>query len=147
MIIDLHGYYVKEAKIKFINSYNLAFKIGDKEFIAITGKGTNGTGGKIKKELLKFIEDNKNACQIIPSSNLGEIKLEIIAPINQFSSIIEEEIINYLGENGKTISKIEGNFIKKYTHKEIKIVINKMLKKDLIVKSLKGKHEIYRENK
>lgn len=81
--IDLHGLTTKDAMETFIVFYNKCVKEGYKDYIeVIHGYGFSGEGsGDIRKELLKFLHENKNKIfNIIEGDKIGNPGITKVYP-------------------------------------------------------------------
>lgn len=143
MEIDLHDLSVNEAIRVFIGKYNRTFKKGYKGPISIIhGYGSSGKGGKIKLSLKKFLEEHKNYLKLEYTLNPGITKVYPMKLIPVISDLLSKEVLKYCSSNPKSLSKIESEFFKKYTAKEIKTCVKSLVKKGLLEEILK-KNVVY----
>lgn len=147
MHIDLHHLTVNEALDTLIQKYNEIYKSGYRGKIeVIHGYGSSGKGGKIKKEVKKLVESNKNSFGIEYNSNPGITILLPQKPIPPRIDILSKEILDFCKDNGKSLSKIEAKFFRKYKVEDIKKSVKYLLKVDLLREDTSKKERIYIKN-
>ncbi len=146
MHIDLHHLTVNEALDTFILRYNEVYKSGYRGKIeVIHGYGSSGKGGKIKKELRKLLEVNKSSFGIEYNSNPG---ITILLPKKNIPprvDILSREILEFCKDSGKSLSKIESKFFRKYKVEDIKKSIKYLLKVDMLKEDRSKKERIYQK--
>lgn len=144
MHIDLHHLTVNEALETFIIKYNEIYKSGYKgEIELIHGYGSSGKGGKIKKEIRKLIEANKSSFRIEYNNNPGITILLPKKPIPPRIDMLSKDILNFCKDNGKSLSKIESKFFRKYKVEDIKKSIRYLLRVELLKEETGKKERIY----
>lgn len=138
MEIDLHDLSVNEAIRIFIEKYNKAFKNGYKGKISVIhGYGSSGQGGKIKRAFKTFSEEHKKFLKVEYTINPGITDVYPLKAIPQILDLLSKELLEYCSKNPKSLSKIESEFFKKYTAKEIKICVKSLVNKGLLEEILK----------
>lgn len=136
MEIDLHHRKVSQAINYFIKNYNENFQ-EKKPIRVIHGYGSSGVGGTIKKKFKEFSDSYKLYFKVEYDGNPGVTIVIPIKPIPMGNFILEEEILFFCGDTPKSLSKIQGNFIKKYTSDEIKKSLKVLIKKNQLSEVLK----------
>jgi len=129
MKIDLHDLTTNDALRIFIQKYNEEYKKGNRNRIEIIhGYGSGGSGGKIKKELHKFLKANNKYLKFELGLNPGALYVLPKKKLPEYQDSLEEKILIFCKENPKSLSKIERKFLKNYNIKEIKSIVNKLVK-------------------
>ena len=145
MTIDLHNMNRNDAIRFFIKKYNEALKSGYRdEIVVIHGYGSSGKGGVIKKELKEFLESHREYLSYTVDTNPGITLVTPIKKINEMQDLISREVLEFCRDTPKTMSKIKGNFFKKYTNNEINACVKKLVKQGLLTATLKKSGEVYK---
>lgn len=148
MEIDLHDKTTSEAIDFFIEKYNKALKRNyNSSIYVIHGYGSTGKGGKIKRAFHKYLKEHSEYLRYEFDSNPGAVIVYPKKTLPSKLTLLEKEILNYCNESPKTISKIESKFFKKASVKEVKKVVNTLVKKNLLNKSMKRTTEVYQSKK
>lgn len=145
MKIDLHHLTVNESLRIFIEKYNKNYK-SEKKIEVIHGYGSGGNGGKIKKAFHKFLTDNKEFLKFEVGLNPGLTYIYPKKKLPSYESALEKEMLNFC-EVPKSLSKIEGRFLKKYSINEIKSEIKKLIKTEKLTEILKNSVITYQHKK
>ena len=148
MEIDLHDKTTNEAIEFFIEKYNQAIKNSYKDSIyVIHGYGSSGKGGKIKRVFHNYLKENSNLLKYEFDSNPGAVIIYPKKALPTKLTTLEKDILNFCTINSKSIKKIESKFFKKADVKDIKKVLNSLVKRELLDKSLKKSTLVYRSVK
>lgn len=142
--IDLHGYQVVEAVEIFVKHYNERVKRGDLSPISVVhGYGSSGAGGKIKTALRKLLENSSENLTFQQDAwNKGKTVIYPGKELPGGAGIISSEILEYCLLQ-RSESKILGKF-RQFGDLKVKNILKRLVKQGLLVKSLKGRHAVYR---
>lgn len=148
MEIDLHDKTTTEAINFFIEKYNEAIKNNYKHSIyVIHGYGSSGKGGKIKRVFHNYIKENTQYLKYEFDSNPGAVIIYPKQPLPTKLSVLEEHILEFCSNSPKSLSKIESNFFKQASVKEIKKLTNSLVKRNLLKKNIKKNIDVYQSIK
>jgi len=138
MEIDLHNKNVNEAINFFMTTYNEALSNGFKgEITVIHGYGSSGVGGKIKKRFKEFSEAYKNYFKVNYNANLGVTLVRPFKALPNSDFLFENDLLEFLSANPKSLSKIQNKFFKSHNPDEIKKTIKLLLKKGALIEIFK----------
>ena len=144
--LDLHGRTSDEALRVFVQVYNQHVRRGSRESLrVIHGYGSTGEGGKIRRKIRAFletadanlewkcgedVEGNPGLTIVYPGQALPSLENELASKMLHFCSI------------PRTESKIAAEF-RKYSPREIKLVIRTLVRQGRIQEVLKGGRQTY----
>ncbi|TDT67415.1 Smr domain-containing protein [Hypnocyclicus thermotrophus] len=141
-VIDLHGLTVVQAEEIFIREYNNNL---NKTIKIIHGYGSSGSGGKIRKNIRKLLEKNKEYFNYKKGEIIdGNRGYTIVYPKKRIPEKIDSlkiEILKYCMVP-KTKDKIAGHF-RKYKPEKILKAIKYLESNDLLEIIQKGKYKCY----
>ncbi|BDU51351.1 Smr/MutS family protein [Haliovirga abyssi] len=144
-IIDMHELTVENAIDKFIQVYNE--NIG-KSIKIIHGYGSSGKGGKIKKKLRQFLDENLKYLEYTIGEkidgNRGYTIVNAKKRVPLKIDYIKIEILEFCNA-AKTKEKIAGKF-RKYEPEKILKALRQLEKSGELKVINKGKHKCYLKN-
>lgn len=142
--IDLHGYQVVEAIDIFVKHYNGMVKEGDHSPISVIhGYGSSGSGGRIKRALLKLLETSVGTLSFQQDAwNPGKTVIYPMKVLPEGAGIISSEILEYCLLQ-RSESKILGKF-RQFGDLKVKNTLRRLVKQGVLAKSRKGRHTVYR---
>ena len=145
MEIDLHNKTTDEALNFFIEKYNEAIKNNYKSYIyVIHGYGSSGKGGKIKKVFHNYLKENSQYLKYEFDSNPGAVIIYPKKILPTKLSLLEKDILKFCSDSPKSLSKIEAKFFKQANVKDIKKLVNSLVKKELLIKFMKKAIDVYK---
>ena len=143
--IDLHNLTVDEA-MKFMKEcMKQEWKSGKKSIKIIHGYGSGGNGGKIKKSVREFLNNNRQTFEYITGEgidlNQGYTVVKMKNSIETSEDELEYKIIEFCIVP-KTLDKITGEF-RRSGSREVALIVAKLVKSGKLREGIKGKYKCY----
>lgn len=146
--LDLHSYTVEEAMVVFLKFYNENFE-RLKEFKLIHGYGSSGKGGKIKKKIRTYLDQNKDKLTYETGEgidlNQGYVLIFPKTKLPTLLNELEKLILSYC-DIPRGEEKIIGKF-RRFGMPKVKLAISKLKKEKSLEQILKGKVKCYKSIK